>query len=119
MPDLEDPWRHIVEFIESRGYNDFMGMKRHLTRETELVRDLKITGDDAVEFMDSFIECFLLEIEDFNFHDHFDEEGLWLLPRLKKTNVKRKITLGMLERAVERGVWNSSQLNASADNAGT
>lgn len=118
MAGFEDPWRFIVEFCKSRGYDDFLGFKKPLTKKTELVGDLRITGDDAVEFLSDFMEVFSIDMGNLNFHEYFDEEGFWPLPRFRKWEKKRKLTLGMLEQAVKNGCWNSPDVEHDLEQSG-
>lgn len=110
VANSDQPWREIVDFVQSRGYDDFLGRKKSLTRETELFRDLKITGDDAIDFLSEFTEIFSMHVGDFNFHDYFEEEGFWPFRGSEKTKERRKITLGMLEQAARSGVWKGMEL---------
>lgn len=84
-------------------------MGGEFTRETDLARDLKLQGDDAYEFISLFSRIFNVNVEKFVFEEYFYPEGDWILPKLldlilgRKEKVKKRITLGDLERAVKEG----------------
>jgi acyl carrier protein len=49
--------------------------KEKLTPEAKLYHDLYITGDDAIEFMEAFIDKYDIDITGFCFTKYFREEG--------------------------------------------
>jgi hypothetical protein len=102
-------WQEIVSFIEDGGWNStFFGRKLvTLTRETEVEKDLRITGCDADEFMFEFHQKFPFEIGNFNLSDYVANEGLVILPLpfFKKQTIKKPLTLGMLEAAALKKKW--------------
>jgi hypothetical protein len=86
--------------------------KQELRRETALERDLGITGDDAVEFIEAFSDEFNVDVADLRLSDYFDGEGFGLIPfhllfskKDRNPNPRRQMTLGDLERAVLLGRW--------------
>lgn len=101
--DGEDIWRQMIQFVEEKRWGG------EFTRETDLVRDLKLQGDDAYEFISLFSRVFNVNVEKFVFEEYFYPEGDWILPKLldlilgRKEKVKKRITLGDLERAVKEG----------------
>jgi len=109
MVTKEDPlWDEIVRFIENGKWNNFGFWKKPATinRDTELEKDLRITGSDAEDFMTAFHEQFPFEIGDFHLSDYFQSEGFLVLPLFKKRGGGIKpLTLGMLENAVRNGAW--------------
>lgn len=118
-----DIWGRLVRLaqgVESFGLRQ-LGKKVVLTRQTDLVEDLGLVGDDAVEFMDAYASEFNIEAGDYKFSSYFGPERLWLLPGFSKGRRKISITLGMLELAAKVGVWDSRQLEqarASGDYGG-
>ena len=70
---------------------------------------MKLQGDDACEFISLFSRIFNVNVEKFVFEEYFYPEGDWILPKLldlilgRKEKVKKRITLGDLERAVKEG----------------
>lgn len=99
----------LVETLPTQGISRVLG-SQVLTRDTDLVFDLGLTGDDAFEFMERFAALFGVEQGDFDISNYFEAEGLWLLPGLRKQKPKMKITLGMLELAAQEGEWRSASL---------
>ena len=101
--DGEDIWRQVIQFVEEERWGG------EFTRETDLARDLKLQGDDACEFISLFSRIFNVNVEKFVFEEYFYPEGDWILPKLldlilgRKEKVKKRITLGDLERAVKEG----------------
>ena len=109
----DDIWERIVwlaEEIPSVGFRQ-VGKKKEFTKQTDLVADLGLVGDDATEFMDRYATAFNVKQGDYETTAYFDAEGLWLLPGFRKRKEKKHITLGMLYLAVKSGVWDSAQLN--------
>lgn len=96
--------------------------KKPLNPSDTLEDDLGITGDDADGFMGAFSKRFNVEPGDFDFHRYFEMEGLsvwpfsvfanWLHRRwgIKKYEHREPLTVGMLQRAIDLGIWNSQRL---------
>jgi hypothetical protein len=104
----------IREFITDQGFGytlpfPFLFRKKLITREMALERDLKITGDDADEFLVAFGKEFAVDVSNFPFSDYFDSEGDKLISSTIKAikgvgEVNRKVlTVGHLERAAILG----------------
>jgi hypothetical protein len=95
----------IIKFVtQQRWEYDFP-----LTRETELRKDLKLWGDDAVEFIIAFSAEYDVDISSFDMNKYFPSEGDAILPairRLLSMQKKREytvLTLGDLEQAIDKG----------------
>ena len=108
---FEDTFSKIEQFvIEQRGT-----YLKSFNRNTTLEKDLGITGDDAIEFMEEFVNQFQLDSRDFEISKYFSEEGFDLLglgflirkffnqPIPKYSN--HDLTLGDLQDWIERGYW--------------
>ena len=68
--------RKIVTFV-----SEWTGRReREITRQTRLLHDLDITGDDANEILDAFSKKFKVKIDKFNYIDFFPEEGQVSIP---------------------------------------
>jgi len=107
-----DIWERLVRLVEdvpSFGLRQ-LSRKMVLTRQTDLVEDLGLVGDDAVEFMDAYASAFNVEAGDYSFSSYFDSEQLWLLPGFSKAGQRNSITLGMLELTAMVGTWESVRL---------
>lgn len=79
--------------------------------------DLHVTGDDAAELIEAFVTRFNIKNGDFVFQRYFDEEGydlfffLRFLVRKRPLKIdKEPLTVAMLQRAIELGVWDSQRL---------
>ena len=73
---------------------------------TELEKDLRITGDDAVEFIVAFGKEFEVDISNLQLDIYFDSEGIdflgWVISLFRKrTSIKKVLTLGDLEKAIQ------------------
>lgn len=99
----DDIWRQIIQFVKEKRWEG------EYTHETDLVKDLKLKGDDAYEFICLYGEKFNVNIVEFNFEKYFYAEGDWILLEILdlilkwKKKIKEKITLGDLERGVKEG----------------
>ena len=103
----------LVAFIqETTGLPE----NRPIARADCLEGDLGVSGDEAFDFMEKYFEHFGVERGDYAFQRYFCEEGFNLLevlamPFSKKVRQKYQkvpLTVGMLERAVETGIWKTS-----------
>jgi Protein of unknown function (DUF1493) len=106
-------WGRILQLVENLptvGLRQ-IGKAKVFTRQTDLVRDLGLVGDDAFEFMENYAACLNVKTGDFDWSDYFDPEGLWPLPKEGKPKKKKLITLGMLEMAAIDGEWDSNKLS--------
>jgi len=105
MDDLK--LKKIKQFLES----DRWGLgKRVIQRNTRIEQDLKLTGDDAIEFIVSFGEEFGVNVSNFMAADYFEGEGIFPFLKVinsllcaKKKSHKKVLTIGDLERAIELG----------------
>jgi acyl carrier protein len=90
--------------VEQRWEYDFV-----LTSETELMKDLKIWGDDATDFILAFGKAFNVDLSKMHLDKYFPPEGNPILSTiirllmLKKAPVYLSLTLGDLEEAVKTG----------------
>src|SRR5947207_3666344 len=77
-----------------------------LTRETTVEMNLKITGDDADEFLIAFSKEFNVDVSNFRIGDYFGDEGDTILPALihavtgKKKVQRKMLTIGDFEKAI-------------------
>lgn len=101
----EDVFVKIKSFVEAQRWEyDF-----ELVRQTELVKHLKINGDDAADFLEAFHQLFNVDVSGLDFDSYFEAEGDRVLPSFKrllfgvKEPVKKVLTLGDLENAVLTG----------------
>jgi hypothetical protein len=104
---LEDVFEKLRKFVESE-----IPAPRppSLSRQTELLSNLKMAEEDAEDFLSKWFELNNIDVGDFQFSRYFPSEGLWLLPRLKKSSKSVPISLGMLELATKMQRWDSKVL---------
>ena len=112
-------FERIKEFVFSVRWK----YKQALTRETRIYEDLKIDGDDAVEFFTVFEKTFDVELSDFILTRYFNGEGIdpigigkmvGMLFGHKEERVPDKnitITLGHLEKAIKAGRLDKEIIN--------
>jgi len=81
-----------------------------LSRQTELLDNLKMAEEDAEEFLSKWFELNNINVGDFQFSRYFPSEGLWLLPRFKPRPKSVPISLGMLELATKMQRWDTKLL---------
>ena len=79
-----------------------------ISEETRVEKDLGMTGDDAIEFINEFSQNFKVDISEFDFPKYFGSEGIDLgemFSRLlgKKRSNRAELTLLDLERAIDKG----------------
>jgi acyl carrier protein len=87
--------------------------KKELTRETSIENDLRITGDDADEFIIAFGKEFNVDVSKFPIGDYFGDEGDPILPAiLGKERKLKKLTIGQLEKAVVAGHLDENVINS-------
>ncbi|EKU91611.1 DUF1493 family protein [Bacteroides oleiciplenus] len=97
----------LREFIESQG----IMCESYLRETTLLERDLRITGNDAVEFILAFGKKFNVDVSKFRLDEYFEAEGILGLffPFFYKyinSPSKKKITIKELLDAMESHVLN-------------
>lgn len=104
--------REIMTVIKKILADDFSIEPNSLTEHTRIVEDLKLDGDDGIEFIDNFHDQYPFESSDFNYSDYFGSEGLSLgifdYFRGRKTPLRKPLTIGMLVDAAVKGKWISS-----------
>lgn len=106
-----DVFERIKQFVYSVRWK----YKQVLTQETRLYEDLKIDGDDAVDFFIAFEKEFNVDVSNFQLSKYFNGEGfdpvgfgkIFRLIIGKKeispSDKKISINLGHLERAIKAG----------------
>lgn len=99
-----DAFEQVKDFMNEELGPHFKGK---LTRTTSIEGDLKITGDDADDFLESFVKKFNINADEFDITKYFEEEGLMIhfgyiakLLRGEKIPKKLPLTLGDLEWAI-------------------
>lgn len=100
----------LVAFIqESTGLPE----SRRISRTDSLEGDLSLSGDEAFDFMEKYFEHFSVERGNYAFQRYFFDEGFNLLEilampfskRVRQKYERLPLTVGMLEQAIESGIW--------------
>jgi Protein of unknown function (DUF1493) len=94
----------------------FGDLTARMTEGTDLRNDLRMAEEDADEFLAKLFREFSIAPGDFDFTRYFPSEGLWLLPTFglgKGRPAPRRLTIGMLVRAAETGVWHTSTIEGA------
>ncbi len=107
MVTQTDVWPRLLQLAQAASTVGWRQMfkPRQSDRATELVADLGLVGDDALQFMNDYATLFSLDWAEFRFDAYFEPEQLWLLPSLRRRRTKQVLTLGMLEAAALAGRW--------------
>ncbi|WP_321796753.1 DUF1493 family protein [Caballeronia sp. J97] len=125
-------WTAIVGFTREEIGRPWLGKEPSLTPSTHVFEDLRIDGDDAIEFVDRFFEKFNVK-GDFPYARYFGGEGtagpallfipflvfapfraLFRLERASNANPEyRSLTLGMLYEAARIGHWDAKAIEAA------
>ena len=101
----ENILEEIKTFIE-----DKCGIARdRIKSESRIEKDLRITGDDAMELLVDFGKKFNVDVSKFMAADYFDGEGMnLLLPNFGK----KELTVHHLVKAVTAGKLDESVINS-------
>jgi hypothetical protein len=110
IPPLQkkDSWTELVQFIRQ-----FTALPESfaMTRQTNLVEDIGLDGDDADEFMAAYAKHFNVSPGDFQYSDYFGPEGFdpigSILDLIRRKPPLKPLTLGMLETAANVGEWDT------------
>lgn len=99
-----DPMTAVRQFVSEQC--DFDGP---LQDDEDIFRRVGITGDDAADFVQSFVARFEVDMSSYLWHFHTEEEGfnvgagLFLSPEQKVARIP--ITLRLLAEAVSLNTW--------------
>ncbi len=101
----------LVDFI----INEYWGKKENMTLKTRLEKDLGITGDDGIEFLDKFLHHFDIDYDkNRKWQLHFGPDGFGLIDFVsiynrfrgkKDTRKQYDLTLEHLTKIIELGYW--------------
>ncbi|MEJ7694658.1 DUF1493 family protein [Daejeonella sp.] len=112
---MNEAFQKLTEYI----HNKYSIPYKQLTRESEIEKDLKITGDDAVEFIDDIFVKFNVQCKRFDYNKYFEPEGFgfinfnkiigWFIKLPQQPTIKQRLTLGDIEHAITTGVWEEKE----------
>lgn len=104
-------YTELINFVVS----EYWGEKEKLTPQTKLEKDLGITGDDGLEFLDKFLKHFKINYDrGRKWQLHFNKESSGFIDFVniinwikgKKDNRKHyDLTLEHLTKIIQEGYW--------------
>jgi hypothetical protein len=119
MPDIT--WKQLEAFTREELGRPWFGQAPKFTSDSRMEEDLRLTGLDAVEFIDKWAEKFGVEAQGFPYSRYFGADNLdvirsvlGLLSRRFRDPPLVPLTLGMLAEAMQRGRWGTREIEAMA-----
>jgi acyl carrier protein len=114
-------WEQLEAFAREELGRPLFG-RLELKPESRIEEDLRLTGMDAVEFIDKWAEKFNIETPDgFPYARYFGPDSLDVVRAVAGLFSKKfrdaplvPITLGMLAEAMRRGKWNTADIEAAS-----
>lgn len=114
-------WNRLEAFARNQLGRPIFGGPLKLTPNSRLEQDLRLTGLDAVEFIDKWAETFRVEAQGFPYDRYFGPDSLDVVRSVLGMFSKRfrdpelvPLTLGMLAEAMRRGRWDTVEIEAGA-----
>ncbi|KVP40990.1 DUF1493 family protein [Burkholderia ubonensis] len=114
-------WDQLEAFAREELGKPIFGGPLKLTPDSRIEEDLRLTGLDAVEFIDKWAETFGVEAQGFPYNRYFGPESLDVIQSVLGLFSKKNrdpelvpLTLGMLAEAMRRGRWNTAEIEAWA-----
>ncbi|WP_126285664.1 DUF1493 family protein [Burkholderia stagnalis] len=114
-------WDQLEAFAREELGKPIFGGPLKLTPDSRIEEDLRLTGLDAVEFIDKWAETFGVEAQGFPYNRYFGPESLDVIKSVLGLFSKKHrdtelvpLTLGMLAEAMRRGRWNTAEIEAWA-----
>ncbi|PTB20451.1 acyl carrier protein [Trinickia symbiotica] len=115
----DSTWNQLEAFARKELGRPLFGGQLKLTPDSRLEEDLRLTGVDAVEFIDKWAETFGIEAQGFPYNRYFGPDSLDVIKSVLGLFSKRfrdpplvSLTLGMLAEAMRRGRWNTTEIEA-------
>jgi hypothetical protein len=106
-PPEQALYNRIVDFVSSETRT-----RKHLSGNTDIEKDLGVTGIDAEEFMRNFQREFEVDLSNFRFDRYFGGEGanpiLLIMSLLGKGKVRDPLTITLLFDAAKHRCWPES-----------
>ena len=114
-------WEALEAFAREELGRPLFG-RLELNSESRIEEDLRLTGVDAVEFIDKWAEKFNIEAPDgFPYARYFGPDSLDVVRAVAGLFSKRfrdaplvPFTLGMLAEAMRRGKWDTEEIEAAS-----
>ncbi|RQS28520.1 DUF1493 family protein [Burkholderia sp. Bp8992] len=118
-------WDRLEAFAREELGRPLFGGPLKLSRSSRMEEDLRITGIDAIEFIDKWGETFGIDVERFPYQRYIGPETLDMVRTfLGLFSSKYRdpelvpLTLGMLEEAMRLGRWDTEAIERFAREGG-
>ncbi|NTX31272.1 DUF1493 family protein [Burkholderia pyrrocinia] len=119
-----DTWEKLAAFAREELGRPLFGGELRIDPSSRLEEDLRVTGIDAIEFIDKWAETFGVHADDFPYRRYFGPEGqelvtsfLALFSERYRKPPRVPLTLGMLEQAMRIGRWDTDTIERGAREA--
>ncbi len=117
----DEIWNRLEAFAREELGRPILGGPLKLTPDSRLEQDLRLTGLDAVQFIDKWAETFSVQAQGFPYDRYFGPDNVDVIRSVLGVFSKRfrdpelvPLTLGMLAEAMRRGRWDTVEIEASA-----
>ncbi|WP_306716374.1 DUF1493 family protein [Burkholderia dolosa] len=117
----DEIWNRLEAFAREELGRPIFGGALKLTPDSRLEEDLRVTGVDAVEFIDKWAEKFGVAAQGFPYSRYFGPDSwdvvrsvLGIFSNQYRDPPLVPLTLGMLAEAMRRGHWDTAEIEAAA-----
>ncbi|TGN97009.1 MULTISPECIES: DUF1493 family protein [unclassified Burkholderia] len=114
-------WEKLAAFAREELGRPLFGGQLRIEPSSRLEEDLRVTGIDAIEFIDKWAETFGVNAAEFPYDRYFGPEGqemvttfLALFSERYRKRPRVPLTLGMLEEAMRIGRWDTDAIESVA-----
>ena len=115
-------WDQLEAFARKELGRPIFGGPLKLTPASRLEEDLRLTGLDAVEFIDKWAETFHVKAYGFPYRRYFGPDSLDMIKSVLGVFSEKfrdpdlvPLTLGMLAEAMRRGRWDTDEIEATCN----
>ena len=115
----------LEAFAREQLGRPILGGRLKLTPDSRLEEDLRLTGLDAVEFIDKWAERFGIDAQGFPYKRYFGPDSLDVIRTVLGLFSRRfrdpplvPLTLGMLAEAMRRRRWDTDEIEATSSGHG-
>ncbi|AXK66283.1 DUF1493 family protein [Burkholderia sp. IDO3] len=114
-------WAQLEAFAREELGRPMLGGPLKLMRDSRMEEDLRITGIDAIEFIDKWAETFGVDVTNFPYKRYFGPDTLDVVRSILGLFSSRyrdpalvPLTLRMLEEAMRLGRWDTEAIERAA-----
>lgn len=119
---VDTTWERLEAFAREQLGRPILGGPLKLGRDSRMEEDLRVTGIDAIEFIDKWAETFSVDVESFPYKRYFGPDTLDVVRSVLGLFSSRyrdpplvPLTLGMLEEAMRLGRWDADVIERAAE----